>query len=51
MFYCTLGEPPVLYEMRAKRDDLIALSECELIEPLWVHNLGYHDDALDNLVR
>ena len=30
MFYCTLGVPPVLYELRAKVGDRIAVSEWEL---------------------
>lgn len=46
MFYCTLGEPPVFYELRAKPGDRVALSEWELTEPLWMHSLGFHDDAL-----
>lgn len=46
MFYCSVAAPSVFYELRAKRDDLIALSAWELIEPLWMHHLGYHQDAL-----
>ena len=49
MFYCTLGVPPVLYELRAKVGDRIAVSEWELKEPLWFHSLGYHDDALTRI--
>jgi hypothetical protein len=45
MFYCTLGEPPVIYELKARRGDRIALSEWETTESLWIHGLGYHDDA------
>ena len=46
MFYCSLAGPGVFYELRAKQGDLIALSEWEVAEPLWMHNLGYHQDAL-----
>lgn len=45
MFYCTPSAPAVFYEMRAKQGDLIALSEWEVTEPLWMHNLGFHHDA------
>jgi hypothetical protein len=38
-------QPAVRFELRAK-GDLIALSEWEVTEPLWVHNLGYHSQTL-----
>jgi hypothetical protein len=46
VFYCSRAAPAVFYELKARRGDLIALSEWGLIEPLWMHNLGYHRDAL-----
>jgi hypothetical protein len=46
MFYCCLGAFPVFFEIHAKEGDLIALSEWAVTEPLWMHNLGYHPDAL-----
>jgi hypothetical protein len=46
MFYCSLGAFPVFFEIHAKEGDLIALSEWAMTEPLWMHNLGYHPDAL-----
>jgi hypothetical protein len=46
MFYCSLGDFPVLLELRVRKGDLVALSEWRLIEPLWMHFLGYHPDAL-----
>jgi hypothetical protein len=49
MFYCSAAGPGVFYELRAKAGDLIALSEWEIAEPLWMHNLGYHQDALRRL--
>jgi hypothetical protein len=49
MFYCSLAGMGVLYELRAKVGDHFAISEWEVIEPLWMHNLGYHPDALRKL--
>lgn len=49
VFYCSCGAPAVFYELRAKQGDLIALSEWEVTEPLWIHNLGYHPDALGRM--
>jgi hypothetical protein len=46
MFYCSMGDFPVLLELRVKRGDLVALSEWALTEPLWMHFLGYHPEAL-----
>ncbi len=46
MFYCSAAAPAVPFELRAKPGDLIALSEWQLNEPLWLHHLGYHGDAL-----
>jgi hypothetical protein len=49
MFYCCLGAFPVFFEIHAKEGDFIALSEWAVTEPLWMHNLGYHPDALDRM--
>jgi hypothetical protein len=49
MFFCCVGALPVFYEIHAKAGDLIALSEWAVTEPLWMHNLGYHPDALDRM--
>jgi hypothetical protein len=46
MSYCCLGAFPVFFEIHAKEGDLVAVSEWTATEPLWVHNLGYHPDAL-----
>jgi hypothetical protein len=46
VFYCSRAAPAVFYELRARPGDLIALSEWGVTEPLWMHNLGYHQDAL-----
>jgi hypothetical protein len=46
MFYCSVAAAPVFYELRAKKGDLVALSRWEVVEPLWMHHLGYHQDAL-----
>lgn len=49
MFYCSRGAAPVFYEIHAKPGDRIALSEWEIIEPLWMHHLGYHEQALHRI--
>lgn len=49
VFYCSRGAPAVFYELHAKQGDHIALSEWELVEPLWMHNLGYHSESLQRL--
>jgi hypothetical protein len=46
IFYCSAAAPAVVFELRAKKGDLIAVSQWEVAEPLWMHNLGYHQDAL-----
>lgn len=46
MFYCSVASAAVFYELRAKKGDLVALSRWEVAEPLWMHHLGYHQDAL-----
>jgi hypothetical protein len=49
MFYGCVGAFPIFFEIHAKQGDLIALSEWAVAEPLWMHNLGYHPDALGKL--
>lgn len=49
MFYGCVGAFPIFFEIHAKQGDLIALSEWTVKEPLWMHNLGYHSDALERL--
>jgi hypothetical protein len=46
VFYCSLAAHGVFYELKARKGDLIAVSEWEVAERLWMHNLGYHQDAL-----
>ena len=48
-FYCSVSAPAVFYELHAGEGEFIALSKWELMEPLWVHNLGYHPQALRRL--
>ena len=38
--------PAVYYEIHAKPGQRIAVSTWEFVEPLWMHNLGYHADSL-----
>jgi hypothetical protein len=51
MFYACLGAFPVFFEIHAKQGDLVALSEWKLAQPLWMHHLGYHPDALSRWKR
>lgn len=48
-FYCTVAPPAVFFELHAQKGDFIALSEWEVTEPLWMHNLGYHPRALQRI--
>lgn len=49
MFYGSRGAPPVFYESRAGAGDRIALSGWNITQPIWMHNLGFHQDALRKL--
>jgi hypothetical protein len=49
MFYCSVAAPAVFYELRAKQGDRVALSQWEIAESMWMHNLGYHEAALTKL--
>ena len=49
MFYCSVAAPAAYYELHAKEGDRIALSQWEIIESVWMHNLGYHEAALAKL--
>ena len=46
MFYCSVAAPSVFFELRAKAGDRVALSEWKVTESLWMHHVGYHQDAL-----
>jgi hypothetical protein len=48
-FYACTGEPVVFYELHAQQGDCIAVSEWELLEPLWMSNIGFHPQALRRL--
>jgi len=49
MFYGSRGAPPAFYELRAKAGERIALSGWKITQPIWMHNLGFHQDALRKL--
>jgi hypothetical protein len=49
VFYASAAPPGVFYELKAQAGQFIAFSEWEVMEPLWMHNLGYHSDALARL--
>jgi len=46
VFYASCAPPGVFYELKAGEGSRIAFSQWEVKEPLWMHNLGYHADAL-----
>jgi hypothetical protein len=49
MFYGCVGAFPIFFELQAKQGDTMVLSEWVVADPLWMHNLGYHPDALGRL--
>jgi hypothetical protein len=49
MFYGCVGAFPIFLEIHVKQGDLVALSEWAVTEPLWMHYLGYHPEALERL--
>lgn len=49
VFYASCARPGVFYELKASEGDRIAFSEWVVTKPLWMHNLGYHADALARL--
>ena len=49
MFYGSRGAPAVFYETHAKKGQRVAVSTWEIIEPFWMHNVGYHEDALQRI--
>jgi len=49
MFYGSCGAPPVFFEIHANAGQYIALSKWKVSELMWMHNLGFHIDALRRL--
>jgi len=49
MFYCSKAAPAVFYELRAKQGELFVLSGWEILEPLWMINLGYYAQVLQKM--
>jgi hypothetical protein len=49
MFYASRGAPAVFYEIHAKQGDCVALSTWRVVEPLWMHNLGFHEATLKRM--
>jgi len=49
MFYCCRGAFPVFFEIHVREGDMIAVSEWAVSEPLWMHNLGFHPETLEQL--
>ena len=46
IFYCSKAAPAIFYELQAKPEQCVALSTWELVQPLWMHNLGFHANSL-----
>jgi hypothetical protein len=49
IFYSSRGAPAVYYEIHAKEGDRVAVSTWELIEPLYMHNMGFHPESLKRI--
>lgn len=49
MFYASCGGPAVYYEIHAKAGDRVAVSTWELIQPVYMHNLGFHPKTLKQI--
>lgn len=49
IFYASCAPPGVFYELRAQQGACICWSEWQVLEPLWMHNLGYHAEALTRM--
>jgi len=49
MFYASVGPPACFYEIKSQPDTHVALSEWVVTKPFWMHNLGYHAQALQRL--
>jgi len=49
IFYASCGAPAVYYEIHAKAGDRVAVSTWELIEPVYMHNLGFHPGSLKHI--
>ncbi len=49
MFYASRGAPAIFYEIHSKEGQRIALSTWELLEPLWMHNIGFHENSLKRI--
>lgn len=49
VFYGSAAPVGPFYELRARKGEHIAFSHWKVTEPLWMHNLGYHKDALSRM--
>lgn len=49
IFYSSVAGPACFYEIGAQPGQRIALSEWSVSKPLWMHNLGFHPEALRRL--
>jgi hypothetical protein len=49
MFYASRGAPAIYYEIHAKAGDRVVVSTWDLIEPVYMHNLGFHPKSLKQI--
>jgi hypothetical protein len=49
VFYASCGAPAIYYEIHAKAGDRVAVSTWELVEPVYMHNLGFHPKTLKQI--
>jgi hypothetical protein len=49
IFYASCSAPAVYYEIHARPGDRVAVSTWELIEPVYLHNLGFHPGSLKRM--
>ncbi len=49
LFYSSVAGPACFYELKAIAGQRIALAKWTVLEPLWMHNLGFHPHALKRL--
>jgi hypothetical protein len=49
VFYSSCGAPAVYYEIHAQVGDRVAVSTWEYVEPVYMHNLGFHPKTLKHI--
>jgi len=49
IFYATCGAPTVYFEIDAKAGDRVVVSTWEYVDPVYMHNLGFHPSSLKRI--